>query len=85
MVLWSKWHRPGGHRVYEVVIALCAVGSYAMCEFGISGSYFLFYIDLQIVKPLKKVSKGTKNRNRYNQVHLFLSETTRPRSLIFGM
>ena len=23
MVLWSKWHRPGGHRVYEAVIYLC--------------------------------------------------------------
>ena len=22
MVLWSKWHRPGGHRVYEAVIVL---------------------------------------------------------------
>ena len=23
MVQWSKWHRPGGHRVYEAVIVLC--------------------------------------------------------------
>ena len=22
MALWSKWHRPGGHRVYEAVIVL---------------------------------------------------------------
>ena len=77
MVLWSKWHRPGGHRVYEAVIVLCsltlplgAVTLYAVCECGISWSYILFYIDLYIVKTLKKI---------------FLSETTRPRALIFGM
>ena len=55
MVLWSKWHRPGGHRVYEAVIVLLtlplgAVGLYTFCECGTSWSYIIFYIDLHIVK-----------------------------------
>ena len=55
MVLWSKWHRPGGHRVYEAFIVLLtlplgAVGLYTFCECGVSWSYFISYIDLHIVK-----------------------------------
>ena len=55
MALWSEWHRPGGHRVYEAVIVfltlpLGEVGLYEVCACGISWPYILFYIDLHIVK-----------------------------------
>ena len=55
MVLWSKWHCPGGHRVHEAVIIFSTlphgtVGLYAVCACGISWPYFLFYIDLHTVK-----------------------------------
>ena len=42
MVPWSKWHRPGGHRVYmrllycSWTLPLGALGLYAVYECGIS-------------------------------------------------
>ena len=54
MVLWSKWHRPGGHRVYEAVIGLLlSLTVPRVCMQCVSVAFpghTSFNIDLHIVK-----------------------------------
>ena len=74
MVLWSKWHRPGGHRVYEAVIVpglfITVPWACMQCE-GVAfpGHTFLLHCFTY--------SENIKTN--------FLSETTRPRAMIFGI